>query len=98
MPAPLRVRLEASPVAIVYTPAPALKVMVLTSTSAESETSTMLEAPNVAISVAPFGTVAGVQLAAVFQSPVVGLRFQVALSAKVVVLARIKNKNTNKAL
>jgi hypothetical protein len=36
---------------------------------------------NVAVSEGPFGTVAGVQLAAVFQSPFVGLRFQVALPA-----------------
>ncbi len=40
-----------------------------------------LEAANVAMSSWPFGMVAGVQLAAVFQSPLVGLRFQVALPA-----------------
>jgi len=38
------------------------------------------------MSAGPFGTVAGVQFAAVFQSPLVGLRFQVALPAKEIVL------------
>ena len=33
------------------------------------------------VSAGPFGTVAGVQLAAVFQSPLVGLKFHVALPA-----------------
>ena len=41
----------------------------------------MLEVANVAISERPFGTVAGVQLVAVFQSPLGGVRFQVALPA-----------------
>jgi hypothetical protein len=36
----------------------------------------------VAVSEAPFGTVCGVQFVAVFQSPEVGLSFQVALPAK----------------
>jgi hypothetical protein len=39
----------------------------------------MLLLAKVAISAAPLGTVAGVQFAAVFQSPVAGARFQVAL-------------------
>lgn len=43
--------------------------------------SVVLETPNVAMSVGLFGTVAGFQLAAVFQSPLVGLRFPVALPA-----------------
>ena len=41
----------------------------------------MFEAANVAISDAPFGTVFGVQFAAVFQSPELGFVFHVALSA-----------------
>jgi len=42
-----------------------------------------LERANVAVSAGPLGTVLGVQLAAVFQSSVAGLAFQVALPAKV---------------
>ena len=41
----------------------------------------VLETENCAVSAAPLGTVAGVQLVAVFQSPLGGLRFQVALPA-----------------
>ena len=40
------------------------------------------------MSVLLLGTVAGVQFAAVFQSPLVGLRFQVALPASAVRRAR----------
>ena len=50
-------------------------------TVAERETSVMLETSKVAPSSEPLGTVAGVQLAAVFQSPLAGLRFHVALPA-----------------
>ena len=56
--------------------APAWKVIPFRVTLDESETSAVLEAPKVAISERPFGTVAGIQLAAVFQSPLVGLRVQ----------------------
>src|SRR5712691_11240423 len=45
----------------------------------ETVTSVTLETSNVATSL---GTTSGVQLAAVFQSPLVGLRFQVALPAR----------------
>jgi hypothetical protein len=58
-----------------------LKTIPSTSTGAERETSVIFEASNVAVSSGPLGTVLGVQLAAVFQSPLVGLRFQVALPA-----------------
>jgi hypothetical protein len=37
----------------------------------------MLDVPNVAIALDPLGTVAGVQFAAVFQSPLPGLAFHV---------------------
>ena len=67
---------------IVNALAPGLKTMLLTSVSAETDTAELFETSNVAVSVLPLGTVAGIQLAAVFQSPVVGLRFQVALPAK----------------
>ena len=50
-------------------------------TVAERETSVMLETSKVAPSSEPLGTVAGVQLAAVFQSPLAGLSFHVALPA-----------------
>jgi len=42
----------------------------------------ILEAPNVAVSAAPLGTVVGVQLVAVFQSLLAGFKFQVALAAE----------------
>ena len=45
------------------------------------EMSVIVETSKVAMSPGPFGTVLGVQFAAVYQSPLVGLRFQVALSA-----------------
>jgi hypothetical protein len=61
--------------------APELKTMLLTSVLAENETLVVLETPKVAVSLGPLGTVDGVQLPAVFQSPLAGLRFQLALPA-----------------
>jgi hypothetical protein len=61
--------------------APGLKTTLFTSIAVEAVTLVVLEAPKVAVSEGPFGTVAGVQFAAVFQSPLVGFRFQVALAA-----------------
>src|SRR5438552_510814 len=62
--------------------APGLKTIAATSVvSAENVRSVILELAKVATSAGPFGTVSGVQFTAVFQSPFVGLRFQVALSA-----------------
>ena len=58
-----------------------LKTMLFTVTALARLMPVVLEAPNVATSALPLGTVAGVQFAAVFQSPLVGLRFQVALPA-----------------
>jgi len=52
----------------------------------------IVDVPKDATSLAPFGTVAGVQLAVVFQSLLVGVRFQVALPAKE--LTAIKHKKT----
>jgi hypothetical protein len=51
------------------------------STPAEIETSVTCEEAKVAVSVDPLGTVAGVQLAAVFESPLLGCRFHIALPA-----------------
>src|SRR6266446_6797011 len=47
-------------------------------------TSVTLETPKVAMSSVPLGTVLGIQLVAVFQSPVVGSRSQVASPARTV--------------
>jgi len=43
----------------------------------------MFETPKVAVSEGPLGTVAGVQLVAIFQLPLVALVFHVALPAKI---------------
>ena len=59
--------------------APGLKTIRSSSIPSEIEIAVILETPKLAISVGPLGTVGGVQLAAVFQSPLLGLRFQVAL-------------------
>src|SRR5438094_5194657 len=56
--------------------------MAPTSTLLERSMSIWLLVPNVATSPGPFGTVLGIQLVAVFQSPVAGFRAQVALSAR----------------
>jgi hypothetical protein len=55
--------------------------MPLTSVFTEMETLVVFERANVAISAGPFGTIIGVQLAAVFQVPEPGLRSHVALPA-----------------
>src|SRR5712692_10262190 len=47
----------------------------------EMEMLVVFESAKVAISAGPFGTVEGVQFAAVFQLPLIGLRFHVALPA-----------------
>jgi hypothetical protein len=59
--------------------------MPFTSVSAEKEMPVVFETSKVAVSEGSFGTVCGIQLAAVFQSPEVGLLFHVALAAKTVV-------------
>ena len=62
--------------------APGLKMIDETSIAlVEKERSVVLETAKVAMSEDPFGTVAGSQFSAVFQSPLVGLRLQVALPA-----------------
>src|SRR5437660_477282 len=65
--------------------------MALTSVFAEIETLVVFDRSNVAISAGPLGTVSGVQFVAVFQSPLVGLRFHVALPAKAVLAAESRN-------
>ena len=82
MPLPLRVRVELGLAVMVYGFAAAdVKVMPLTSVVAEIETFVVFERSNVAVSPDPLGTVAGVQLPAVFQSPEAGVKSQVALPA-----------------
>ena len=61
--------------------APASKTMLFTSVFGLSEMLVVVETSKVAVSNGPLGTLFGVQLAGVFQSPEVGLRFQVALPA-----------------
>ena len=83
MPAPVIARLiECATELTVNALAPELKTMPLSVVSAESDMAGVLERAKVAMSLDPFGTVAGVQLAAVFQSLLVGFGFHVALPAK----------------
>jgi hypothetical protein len=55
----------------------------------------ILEVANVAVSAEPLGTVAGVQLLAVFQSILAGVAFQVALPAKL--LLAVANRSVRRA-
>ena len=80
-PVPLMVRAAEGIAVIVKGLAPGLKAIALSSVLAENEMLVVLEASSVPVSKGPLGTVAGVQLAAVFQSPLVGSRSQVALPA-----------------
>lgn len=57
------------------------KIILSKSVAAENERWVVFDMPKVAISEALLGTVAGVQFAATFQSPVLGFRFQAALVA-----------------
>ena len=75
---------------IVNALAPAWKSMPFSVTLDERETLVTLEASKVATSDRPLGTVAGVQFMAVFQLLDAGSRFQVALPARAVPLARNK--------
>jgi len=79
MPTPLMVNVNAGLAVIVN--ALALNTMPLTSVAAERETPVILEDANVAVSPEPLGGPPTVQLPAVFQSPVAGLAFHLALPA-----------------
>src|SRR5437016_7489910 len=68
---------------IVKALAPGSKMISARSIAPACEMAVMFETSNVAVSDGSLGTVFGVQFAAVFQSPLVGLRFQVALPAKI---------------
>ena len=82
MPVPLMVSVNVGLAVIVKALPDGLKTMLFTSVLAESETPVIVDRPKVAVSAELLGTVAGVQLAAVFQSPVPGAVSHVALPAK----------------
>jgi hypothetical protein len=75
------VRSAPTPLVMVKADPPALNTIELTSVGSVGVMFLRCEVAKVAVSPGPFGTVAGVQFAAVFQSLLVGLRFHVALSA-----------------
>ena len=79
---------------IVNALAPALNTMPLISIPFKMETPVVLETSNVAVSAGELGTVAGVQLAAVFHLPLPGFRFHVALPAKAVLAAAEMRSNS----
>ena len=95
IPAPLTVNVNVGPTVMVNALAPALKTMPFTSVLAERKTLVVLEVANDAVSVAPLGTVCGIQFAAWFQSLVAGLVFHVALLAKV--LPAVESRSSNVA-
>ena len=75
-----------------------VNVTPLTSVVSEMETAVVFEEPNVAVSVDELGTVASVQLEAVFQSLETGLGSQVALPAKLLLAAESKSVRTATAV
>ena len=79
---------------IVNALAPVLNTIPFTSVTAEIETATVFDKPKVAVSAGPLGTVAGVQLAAVFQSAVPGIGSHIALPAS----ARLVSSRSTNAL
>src|SRR4029450_12453075 len=81
MPTPLMVN-EKKGLVIVNALAPGLNTMPLTSVVCEMTGRLILEIANVAVSAGPLGGPLATQLAAVFQSVLAGLAFQVALPAK----------------
>lgn len=62
--------------------APEPNTILITPVLSERKIAVVLERSKLAVSFGPLGTVAGFQLLAVFQSPLVGMRFQVALPPK----------------
>src|SRR5438552_11183363 len=82
IPVPLTVRVEPGVTVMVCGfVAAVVNTMALTSVFAEIERSVVFEAPNVAVSADPLGTVAGLKFVTVFQSPEAGLRSHIALPA-----------------
>src|SRR5437867_2656273 len=93
MPAPLMVNVGEVPgtFMIVNALAPGLNTMPLSSALNAMKGRVLLEDANVAVSAGPFGTVVGVQLVAVNQSPVAGLAFHVALPAKLLLIVESRS-------
>jgi hypothetical protein len=81
MPTPLIVN-EKKGLVIVNALAPGLNTMPLTSVVCEMTGRLILEVANVAVSAGPLGGPLATQLAALFQSVLAGVAFQVALPAK----------------
>jgi len=91
VPLALMVNANGASTVIVKALAPELNVIPATVVLAEMETPVVFETPNVAVSLAPLGNpVFGVQFPLVSQSPLPGLRFHVALPAKVVLGTKSK--------
>src|SRR5438874_11247294 len=82
MPLPLMVRGAPTPLVMVKADPPALNTIELTSVGSAGVMFLRCEVAKVAVSAGPFGTVTGVQFTALFQLPLIGLKFQVALPAK----------------
>ena len=102
IPTPLIIKVEGNEpklvAVIVNGLGPALNIIPLTSISPSSRsTFVILEIANVAVSPGPSGIVAGVQLEAMNQRPLAGLRIQVALSAKDVTDAKSRNASMDRA-
>src|SRR4029077_20748886 len=79
MPAPLMVSVKLGLTVMVYAEAAGVNVTPLTSVFSEIERAVVLDKSKKAVSDGPFGTVVGIQLAPVFQSPEPGLRAHIAL-------------------
>lgn len=95
IPTPLIVSVNVGLAVMINLLAPGLKTMLLASVLAERKTPVVFEMSNVAVSAGPLGTVFGVQLAAVFQSPLVGSSCQVALPATAEPIAKRKSSRGN---
>jgi len=95
MPTPLIVKKPVGVAVIVNALPPALNTIPLTCVLAERETPVLLEVAKVAVSADPLGGPPAVQLPAVFQSPVAGLAFHVALPAKL--LLAVENRSDSMA-
>jgi hypothetical protein len=91
IPEPTRVRLWNGVEVMTYAVVPTPKCSSETVTDADSPTLIAFEKSNVATSLAPFGTVTGVQFDGTFQSPV-AFTFHVALAAKAASGLRTKQR------
>src|SRR5262249_58851077 len=81
-PVPLTAKMSSGLIVMVKALAPGLKTILSTSIAPDVLILVVPEAPKVAISDGPFGTVRGVQFAVVSHVPSRGVAFQVALPAR----------------